>query len=320
MPTPRPAWVGALLVLVGAALFGTLGVGSRYAYDAGVQPFAFVAWRAGVGALGLALVILTVRRPGASGPSIRSSVSGARNALLLAVLFGAGVNMAMFLAFDRTTVALALLGFYTYPAMIAAASSLLGREPLDVARVVALLLALVGMVAVVLGGLTSAGAPRIDGLGIALGLAAGAFQTGFFLTSRRYLAVRADVAIGTVLAGSALIAAILSVATGGPSALLMPLGSPSVILLLVAVGLFAAALPSVLLLTGIRWIGGVRTGILMLFEPVVGVGLAAVLLSEGLAPLQVIGGGTILLAAFIVQRDARAATEGGIVLPAPGGP
>ena len=61
------------------------------------------------------------------------------------------------------------------------------------------------------------------------------------------------------------------------------------VVLLVGIGLFAAALPSVLFLTGIRWIGGVRTGILMLFEPVVGVALAAALLAEGLQPLQVAG-------------------------------
>ena len=41
-------------------------------------------------------------------------------------------------------------------------------------------------------------------------------------------------------------------------------------------GLFAAAIPSILFLTGIRLIGGTRAGILMLFEPVVGVALAAV--------------------------------------------
>jgi drug/metabolite transporter (DMT)-like permease len=116
------------------------------------------------------------------------------------------------------------------------------------------------------------------------------------------------------------VAAVVSVGTGGAEALLQPLGQPGVIVLLVGIGLFAAALPSVLFLTGIRWIGGVRTGILMLFEPVVGVALAAALLQEGPQPLQVLGGATILLAALIVQRGSRAPNEAGIVIPAPGGP
>jgi drug/metabolite transporter (DMT)-like permease len=320
MLTPRAGWLGAVLVLTAATLFGFLGVGSRFAYDAGVQPFAFVAWRAGVGALGLMVVILLLRGRRAPAPSAPAS-PGARNALILATLLGAGVNMSMFLAFDRTTVALALLAFYTYPAMIAAASALLGREPLDLARLAALVLALAGMIAVVVGGLGSASAVRVDALGIGLGLCAAAFQTAFVLTSGRYASVRAEVAIRAVLAGSAVIAGTATIATGGVEALLMPLRSPWVVVLLVGIGLFAAALPSVLLLTGIRWIGGVRTGILMLFEPVVGVGLAAALLGEGLHPLQVVGGATILLAALLVQRAARSTGEaGGVVIPAPGGP
>ena len=59
----------------------------------------------------------------------------------------------------------------------------------------------------------------------------------------------------------------------------------------------------------------------MLFEPVVGVALAAVLLDEGLSPVQVAGGATILLAAFIVQRGSRPAPDGvAAVIAATGGP
>ncbi|HEY4227826.1 MAG TPA: DMT family transporter [Candidatus Limnocylindrales bacterium] len=321
MPTNRPAWLGALTVLLAAALFGSLGVGSRFAYDAGLTPFAFVAWRAAVGALGLGLLVLASRRSGVGTVGAASAPTGTWAALALAIVLGAGVNLSIFLAFQRTTVALALLGFYTYPAMIAAGSALLGRERLDGIRAAALGLSLAGMGAVVLGGLGSTTAGRVDALGIALGLAGGACQATFVLTSGRYAAVRADVAIGVVLAGSAVIGAALTLAAEGAAALLLPFSSPYLLALLAAVGLLAAAVPSVLMLTGIRWVGGVRTGILMLFEPVVGVALAAALLAEGLSPIQVSGGATILLAAFLVQRGSRPTAEGvGAILPAPGGP
>src|SRR4029079_13506041 len=70
-------------------------------------------------------------------------------------------------------------------------------------------------------------------------------------------------------------------------------------------GGFAAGVPSILFLVGIRTIGGTRAGILMLFEPVVGVTLAALLLHEGLVPIQVVGGGAILAAAALLQRGAK---------------
>ena len=44
-------------------------------------------------------------------------------------------------------------------------------------------------------------------------------------------------------------------------------------------GIFGAGIPTTLFLVGIRWIGGVRAGILALFEPVVGTLLAAALLA-----------------------------------------
>jgi len=129
----RPGWLGVLIVLLAATLFGSLGVASRWAYDAGVTPLAFVAWRATFGAIGLWLLVLAFRRP--SG--IRSAYAGLGGRgwrwLLLAVGLAAGVNATTFMAFDLTTVALALLGFYTYPAMVAVGVVLAGREPPSVA-------------------------------------------------------------------------------------------------------------------------------------------------------------------------------------------
>ena len=49
----------------------------------------------------------------------------------------------------------------------------------------------------------------------------------------------------------------------------------------------------------------------MLFEPVVGVALAAWLLDEALAPIQVVGAIAILGAAVILQRTARSADDPG---------
>jgi drug/metabolite transporter (DMT)-like permease len=79
-------------------------------------------------------------------------------------------------------------------------------------------------------------------------------------------------------------------------------------------------------LTGIRLVGGTRAGILMLFEPVVGVALAALLLSEGLAWIQVLGAVAILGAALLLQRSTRSGIavatrdEGAGPVIVPGGP
>jgi drug/metabolite transporter (DMT)-like permease len=95
---------------------------------------------------------------------------------------------------------------------------------------------------------------------------------------------------------------VLTLATGGnlgaPFAGWRPLG------LAAAAGIFGAGIPSTLFLVGIRTIGGTRAGILMLFEPLVGVTLAALLLHETPLPVQLAGGVAIVAAAVLLQRTA----------------
>jgi len=330
MSPDRSRLTGTLIVIVAAALFATLGVFSRVAYQAGLSPFAFVAWRATIGAIGIWSVAAVMHGRGWPIMPFGAMDLRTRSSLLVAIVVGTALNISIFLAFQMTTLALALLGFYTYPAMVAAASVLLGRERLDAPRVVALLLSIAGMAAVVLGGsgaAASEGGLAADvapvaggfGIGILLALVAALSQAVFVLVSRGYAAVPTHQAMAMILAGTAVLATLVSVVVAGPGSVLLPFGSPDLLELLLVVGLLAAALPSFLFLTGIRRIGGVRTGILMLFEPVVGVALAAAFLAETVTPLQVAGGVTILLAAALVQREGTRPDEAALV-PLPGGP
>jgi drug/metabolite transporter (DMT)-like permease len=175
------------------------------------------------------------------------------------------------------------------------------------------------MAAVVLGGLGAGSALHVDPIGIAAALTAAACQAAFVLQSRGYSSVPSDQAMASILAGTGVIAALVTLVTGGPALLLEPFASGRLLGLLLIVGIFAAAVPSFMFLTGMRRLGGIRTGIVMLAEPVVGVALAAIFLREPVGPIQAVGGVTILLAALLVQRDS---TSGSTiaVAPAPGGP
>ena len=105
-----------------------------------------------------------------------------------------------------------------------------------------------------------------------------------------YPDVPTEQAMTVVLAARASAAvAVALVASGRDSLAVSRSATPSVLPLLVFTGIFAAAIPSLGFLIGIRLIGGTRAGILMLFEPVVGVALAAWLLAETLVPIQVVG-------------------------------
>ncbi len=294
-----------------------LGPLSRFAYEAGMAPLAFVAWRGGIGLLATAaFVAWRIRRGSERLTRLADLDRGARISLAIAALMGFTLNLAMFIAFDLVTVALALLGFYTYPVMVALVNVASGRESLDRPRVVALALAVAGMIAVVASQLDPAAGIRFDAIGFGLALGAALSQTVFVVVSRTgYRGVPASQAMAVILATTVGCSLVVGILTGTGATLTYPLRDPSVLPLLAFTGLFAAAIPSSMFLTGIRLVGGTRAGILMLFEPVVGVALAAVLLGEALAPIQVLGGVAILGAAVILQRSA-APGERSVAAPA----
>jgi drug/metabolite transporter (DMT)-like permease len=312
----RPPVIGFVIVLVAASLFGTLGPLSRFAYEAGMEPLPFVAWRGGIGLLAtVAFITWRVSRGAERLTRVADLDRQARATLVLAAVLGFALNIAMFISFDLVTVALALLGFYTYPVIVAIVNVALGREVLDRPRIAALVLASSGMVAVVASQMDPAAGIRVDAIGFGLALAAALSQAGFVVISRTgYRAVPASQAMAVILATTVVCSVAIAIVTGAGPALGYPLRDPSVLPLLAFTGLFAAAVPSILFLSGIRLIGGTRAGILMLFEPVVGVALAAMLLDERLAPIQVVGGLMILGAALILQR---AAAPGGRTVAAP---
>jgi drug/metabolite transporter (DMT)-like permease len=299
----RTPLLGSLTVVIAAGLFATLGVLSRTTYDLGLTPLGFVTWRSGVAAIAMvALVAITLRRGGRL-VGWRSLTLTDRASLAVAALAGASLDITMFFAFARVSVAIVLLCFYLFPAMVAGASAVLGWERLDRARGIALVIALAGMVAVVIGGPESSGGAGIDPLGVLLAIGSAVSQAVFVLVSRRgFRQMPTEQAMSVVLTTSSVLAIVLALAGGGAAALTLPLQSPSLLAIVIFGGLFGAGIPSFLFLAGIRWIGGVKAGVLMLAQAPVGVALAALFLHEAIGPIQVVGGAAILLGALIIQR------------------
>ncbi len=297
--------VGSLTVVAAATGFGLLGPLARFAYDTGLGPISFVAWRAAFGTLVVAIYAWWwIRRGRALVVPWRLPVRE-RSVLAVAALMGLVLNVSMFFAFERSTIAIVLLAFYTYPALVAVVAAVRGHERLDAVRVTALVAALGGMVLVVAGGLDPAAGVRVDPLGIGLALLAALSQTTFVTISRAgYPSLPTEQVMSWILAATLVACVVLATVTGDAAGLVRPFQSQTALSIAVVAGVLGAGIPGLLFLTGIRTIGGTRTGILMLFEPVVGVTLAAALLDERVAPIQALGGLAILGAAILVQLSA----------------
>lgn len=293
--------VRGTVFVVGAALaFSTLGSLSGVAYRTGMGSPTFVTLRAVVGAILLLTLIAVQRRPWVA---VRGLPRSERIMLGAAMAANATLNLALFAAYGQMAVALVLVVYFTYPILVAIASVLIGRERFTLARSVGLLVATAGLALVMWD---QVGAAALSPVGLLWALLAAGCQAAYLVVSRAgYTRVPVEQATALMLGGGAILAGLVALAVDLPAGrLAVWLPEPTAwIAILIAGGLGAAA-AKVWLLSGVRLLGGTRTAVLMLFEPVAAVLLAAIVLDQAITPLEAIGGLVLLGAARLVQRPA----------------
>lgn len=301
----RASHLGSLLVLISAAGFGMPGTLSRIAAEDGVGPIAFLTWRAGLGAVVTGIVVaLMLIRGKVRIPSASSLTRRDRAAMATLLFFTAVINVAMFLAFTRTGIGVAMICYYSYPALVAVGAARFLDDAIDRGRAAALALGFGGLGLVLAPVVLQSGA-SVDPLGVGLALLAAALQASVVLLLGRgvgpvptvvtALAVNAVPAFGYVL---------LALAVGQTP---FPFGASTerVALIVVFSGVVGAAIPSLANLRGIELIGASRTAILMLFEAVVAVAMAALFLDQRPSPVQILGGVGVLVSSVILQLPRR---------------
>ncbi len=301
---------GVLYVLLAALSFGMLGTLSNLAYRAGMSAPMFTVLRAGIGALTLAAFIGVTRHPTVA---LRRLPRGERLSLGIAIVANATLNLALFAAYGAMSVALVLAVYFTYPILVAVGSVALGRERFTRARLAGLALATAGL-ALVLGSQAGPGA-GLTVAGFAFAALAAACQATYLVVSRAgYTRVPSDQATMLILSGGVVLALPLALVAGPgsaatdvgaiPAIAFQWLADPTAWLAAILAGTVAAAAAKVWLLRGVRRIGGTRTAVLMLAEPLFGVLLAAIFLGQSVVPAEIAGGALVLAAALLVQRPA----------------
>ena len=284
--------LGALLVGVSAAAFGSMALFGRWAQESGATTPGLIAVRFTVAAL---ILVAFMRARAISYPA-------AREWLPIAAMGGIGyVGQAYcyFLALEHADASLVALLLYLYPAFVAILAAIFLRERIGLVTAVALALALAGTALVVGGG---SGRP----LGIALGIGA-AIVYSIYITVGSVVTRGLDaIAVSTVVCmaaavTSALIVAVLlvtghEVSVAGTIRGWVSLGAIAVVCTAVAILAFFA---------GLRLLGPTSTSVLSTLEPVVTVGLATWLLSESLSTVQAIGAALVLAAVIWLAVSQR---------------
>jgi DME family drug/metabolite transporter len=294
----RDRLLGALAVAAAASMWGTLGYFAKILYAQGVSFESLVAVRASVGWLAVICFLLATQRT-------RSLRVERRDLAFLLPLGLVGIGLFYLLYFytvRESTVGTAAILLYSAPAFVVVLARLFLKEPLNAAKVCALLLT-VGGIFLVVGAHDPANlevSPTVLLTGLLSGLTYGLYAV-----------------LGRPVAGHLSPAVILSYALAFGSALLILASLPTLdtlvglpagsYLLLLMLSVVHTALAFALYTFGIGHLGAGRASIVATIEPVVAGILGVALLGEGLTALKVLGALLVLAGAVLAQVRPRKA-------------
>ena len=285
---------GALLCLMSATAFGTLGIFGTLASDAGASVTSTLLVRFALASTVFALAL----RVGGGWARLRRLP---RRVVLTGLGLGAvGYSLQSglyFAAIERLDVSIVALLLYTYPVFVTVAAVALGRATPSLRTGAALATASVGLVLV----LVAAGTGGFDVPGALLALAAALTYTAYILVSDRLIGEVDPFALALlVLTGATASFAVAGLVTGTLDLAL----SGEAWLWLVMIALVSTVVAVSAFFAGLRRVGPSEAAILSTFEPVVTVVLAFFVLGERLTPAQLGGGALVLAAVVLLQLPA----------------
>jgi drug/metabolite transporter (DMT)-like permease len=309
----RRRLLGIGLIVISAAGFASGTVLSKPIYATGLDWLQLLAWRFSIGAA-LAWAWLLMR------PIRRAALRriGRRQALIAIGLglWYTGNAGTYYAGLETVPASLAGVLVYLYPAVVAVLSvrfvtRLAGRRPW-----VALGIAMVGVV-LALGGIDVANAPPATGL--ALILASPLIYAGWIILSARLAGERSDrLAHESHAAGQADDAAVASALMISATAAMFVTGAiatgrelapaaipPPAWPYLGAIGFASTFLAIQTFYAGSRRIGAAQAALISTVEPLIIVSLAALVLHETLAPVQLAGAALIIVGVLIAQTGNR---------------
>jgi drug/metabolite transporter (DMT)-like permease len=288
---------GAVLCLLSASAFATLGIFGSLADDAGASIASTLFVRFAVAALVFTVVL---RFTGGWGRLRKLPRRVVLTGLGLGAIGYSLQSALFFAAIERLDVSLVALLLYTYPAFVTVAALVLGRAAFSLRTLAALAVASVGLVLVLL----AAGTGAFDLGGALLALAASVTYTTYILISDRIIGTIDPFALAAlVLTGATASFAVAGVVTGSLSLRL----SGEAWLWLILIALVSTVVAVSAFFAGLKRVGPSEAAILSTAEPVVTVALAFVVLGERLTPAQLLGGALVLGAVVLLQLRPRPA-------------
>jgi drug/metabolite transporter (DMT)-like permease len=279
--------LGTIYVLASATGFGLMAIFALYAYVAGANVITVLFFRFFIAGL-LMWCYWGWKK---TFPKVDKRD--------LYYLIGLGIigygSMAglYFSALNYIPASLTAMLLYMYPVIVTGVAVLLKDEVFELKKGLALGLSLIGLI-MILG--TSFG--NFSMLGIALGLGAAIFYSGYIIVGNRVLKkVSFWVASTYVISSAAVFYFVAGISTGSFIINISGVGWTAIF----AIAIFSTIVAISGFFAGINLIGPSKASIISTFEPIVTVVAAAMLFDELLTIYQLLGGVIILFSVILLQ-------------------
>lgn len=279
---------GFILVALAVMGYSFLPVFTNHLQRGGMEPLQIALWRFAITTplfWGMSFLRAQDRAYGGRLPKIK---------LLMMGMLLAAAALCAFFGLARITAGTYVVIFYTYPAIVALISLVLG-ERLSLWGWAAILLTVVGVV------LTapdfSAGFQGDNLIGVLLALTNSVIVAVYYIVNARLLRGQPATARAGAWAvsGALIVLLIAGVLTG----IKVPQGTN--VLLLIGLAVISTVMPVFTLTMGIQKVGATKAAVFGTFEPLLTAFLAMILLGQQMLPIQWLGGVVIVASVILLQ-------------------
>lgn len=284
---------GFFWIILAAAGFSVMPTMVKLTYlHSTFEPMDIAIWRFVLAAPIMWALVLCRRRSAQNADRDELPIGGL---LLIGGVISAAV-LAAFFALDRLPASTYIVLLYSYPAMVALLSRLLGDE-IQRRAWLALGMALVGVALTVPNLATTTGA---DALGLGLALLNALIIAIYYLLTRRALDGVVDVsrASAVMMLGAFIIMLMLIPFRG-----LQSPQNPLTVLLLFGIGVFGTVLPVFGVNIAVQRIGAAQSSLVSTVEPIMSMVVSMLILGEMIAAMQWLG--AVLIVGSVIALQLR---------------
>ena len=296
-------FTGELLVISSAFFFATTGVLAKLIIAGGISPVRLTQIRTTGVFIALLLFLLITNRQ-----ALRVTRKELPNLLMMGLFGIAGVQAFYFFAVTRMPVSITLVIEFTAPIWIAFFIRFFRHQIVKPLMWWGIGTALAGLLLVteIWSGL------KLDGIGVIAAFIDALFLAYYFVRLEATVKIRDGLSLLVYVFGFAALAlAIVQPLWSFPTEIfsaqlsLEELSPGNYIVGWQLIGIlivFGSIMPYLFITYGVKQIPASQASVIAMLEPVIAGGIAWIVLSEALTPLQILGGATVLVGIYLTER------------------